>query len=409
MHSLWLIARYEYRRIAGHRSFIISTLALPVLIVGLMALIVIVEEGAGGNRTPIGYVDESGLLAPASPQEDDADEIPVLRFSDLAAGQEAVRAGQVQALFVVPKDYLTQPAVDLFVFEEDASDRVWRRWNAYLRQALLSGYPEEVRDRVTGDVDVLLRDASGRKEIDEGNIVGILVPMVSAILFMVTAMMSSGYLLQAVVSEKENRTMEVMVTSVTPGRLIAGKTVGLMAVALTQMAIWAVTLAAALTIAARVSEDLPLIAIPWGTLGLSMLYFLPSFALLAGVMVAIGGVVDEARHAQSLSGPLTLPFILPFTLIPVVLGNPNGLFVTIMTMFPTTSFLTIAVRSAFGVVPVWQMVVAWVLLVASAGASVWLAGKVFRLGMLLYGQRLSFRDVAASLRGEQRSRAEAGR
>ncbi|NLD42659.1 MAG: hypothetical protein GX657_04100, partial [Chloroflexi bacterium] len=68
MHSLWLIARYEYRRIAGHRSFIISTLALPVVIVGLMALIIIVEEGAGGNRTPIGYVDESGLLAPAGPQ-----------------------------------------------------------------------------------------------------------------------------------------------------------------------------------------------------------------------------------------------------------------------------------------------------------------------------------------------------
>ena len=202
--------------------------------------------------------------------------------------------------------------------------------------------------------------------------------------------------------------MEVMVTSVTPGRLIAGKTVGLMAVALTQMAIWAITLAAALTVAARVSEDLPLIAIPWGTLGLRCSTSSPRLRL-AGVMVAIGGVVDEARHAQSLSGRLTLPFILPFTMIPVVLGNPNGLFVTIMTMFPTTSFLTIAVRSAFGVVPVWQMVVAWVLLVASAGASVWLAGKVFRLGMLLYGQRLSFRDVAASLRGEQRSRAEAGR
>mgnify|MGYP007068818089 CR=1 FL=1 len=104
MHSLWLIARYEYRRIAGHRSFIISTLALPVVIVGLMALIIIVEEGAGGNRTPIGYVDESGLLAPAGPQEDRGGPVgawPALPDRGDGSHSEIFSMGSTRSIFAV--------------------------------------------------------------------------------------------------------------------------------------------------------------------------------------------------------------------------------------------------------------------------------------------------------------------
>ncbi|NLD74922.1 MAG: ABC transporter permease, partial [Chloroflexi bacterium] len=281
------------------------------------------------------------------------------------------------------------------------------RWNGFVRAGLLASYPEEIRERAVEGPEVTLRSADGARTLEEGDVAGVLAPIIAALLFMLTSMMSSGYLLQAVVSEKENRTMEIMATSVTPTQLIGGKALGLMAVALTQLGLWILTIGVGLAIAVSVFEDAPVIRIPWGLLGTVVLYFLPSYGLLAGIMIAIGGAVNEARHGQAVSGPLTLPFMLPFVLMPVLLSNPSGWLSVVMTLFPMTSLLTVTLRLGLAQVPMWQMIASWVLLVVSAAAAIWLAGRVFRLGMLRYGQRLDFRQIVAALRAERSGTVEA--
>ncbi len=408
MRNTWLVLRYEYLRMAAKRSFLISTLALPLVFGLIVALSIVTGEGAGGDARPIGYVDAAGLLPDAAPGGTGGDNLALIRYATAPEGEAAVRAGTVQALFVLPADYVARPQVDVTVLDQSPSDRAWSRWNAFVRDGLLAAYPAALVERVAGGVDVIVRDVGGSREIDQGNVSGIVIPVIAAILFMIGAAMSSGYLLQAVVSEKENRTIEIMATSVTPAQLIGGKTIGLMCVSLAQMAIWLVTGAAAAAIYVALAANPPEIHIPWGQLAVMLAYLLPSYGLIAAVMVAIGGIVDDARRAEALSGPLMMPFMLPMALIPVMITTPTGPLITAMTLFPTTAFLTISMRSAFSVVPMWQMVVAWVLLVATAGVAMWLASRIFRLGMLLYGQRLTIRQIVADLRSAPRERQEAG-
>jgi len=402
MRNVWLVLRWEYLHMAAKRSFLISTLALPIGFGLIVAVTILVAEGTGGDARPIGYVDVAGVLPEPVAVETGEEDLAVIRYPSVAEGEEAVRAGTVQVLFVLPPDYVTDPGVDVVVLDHGPSDRAWSRWNSYVRDGLLLSYPRHVRERVTADAAAIVRDAAGYREIDETNVASIVIPVIAAVLFMVGSAMSSGYLLQAVVTEKENRTMEVMVTSVTPSQLIAGKTVGLLSVALTQLAIWVGAGLAALAVYAALSPDALEVAVPWGSLLLMLAFLLPSYGLLAAVMVAIGGIVDDGRHAEALSGPLMLPFMAPMAMMPYMITRPSGPLITALTLFPTTSFLTISVRSAFGTVPAGQLVLSWLLLAGSTAGAMWLAGRIFRLGMLMYGQRLSLRQIMADLRGPAR-------
>jgi ABC-2 type transport system permease protein len=213
-------------------------------------------------------------------------------------------------------------------------------------------------------------------------------------------MMGAGYMLGVVANEKENRTMEVMLTSVTPGQLIGGKTLGLLAATLTQLAIYAVAAVVGLVLAGQYVPELQQVVVPWDYLAVMVLFFLPAYALLAGIMVAIGAVVTELQQGQQIAGILNLFFMLPVFLLPVLFENPNHPLMIFFTLFPITSFLTVSLRWGLGTVPLWQIGVGWVLLVAAAILMIWAAARVFRAGMLRYGQPLDFKAAAAAIRGK---------
>ncbi len=164
-------------------------------------------------------------------------------------------------------------------------------------------------------------------------------------MFYVFAVLSSaGYMLQAVTTEKENRTVEVLATSLSPMQLITGKAVGLFAVAMTQLTVWASTAVVALVIAAVVTDLFQGVAIPWTLMGVVVIYFVPSFALVAGIMIALGGVVPDLQQGQQIAGIVNLFFIMPFFLFAAILARPDSPLAVAMTLFPTTAFLTVAMR-----------------------------------------------------------------
>ena len=191
-----------------------------------------------------------------------------------------------------------------------------------------------------------------------------------------------------------------MVTSVTPLQMIGGKAVGLMAVSLTQLALWLAVGAMALVIGANYVPLLQTISIPWSFLLITVLYFIPSYALIAGMMTAIGGAVTELRQGQQIAGFLNLLFAAPFFFIALIIGRPDSPILVVLTLFPTTSFITVMMRWAINVVPLWQMVLSWLILMGSAFLSVYASAKIFRVGMLRYGQGMRLRGVLAAVRGK---------
>ncbi|MGD8753413.1 MAG: ABC transporter permease, partial [Anaerolineales bacterium] len=320
-------------------------------------------------------------------------------FPDQGAAIAALQAGEIQGFHVIPIDYPDNLQVDLYYLDERPDHDVLVDFDNFVRANLLKQGPNQIQSRIIEGSDLIVRSASGEREFREGvGFVAVLLPFVVTLFFVFAVMSSAGYFLQAVTDEKENRTMEIMITSISPEQLIAGKALGLMAVALTLVVIWVFTLVVSLLVAPRFIEELQGITLPWEVLVVFAAFFIPSFALIAGMMTAIGGTVTELQEGQQIAGFMNLLFTFPLFLSVIVFANPNSPVLIMLSFFPTTAFITLTMRWGFTIIPTWQLIVSWCLLTISAVLSIWAASKIFRLGMLRYGQRLNLKSALSALR-----------
>jgi ABC-2 type transport system permease protein len=400
MRKLWLVAKHEYLRMVRRRSFLVGTLAVPVLMAVVIGISIAFSIGTRDDR-PLGYVDLARVLeAGVRPSSEGMVRWVEMRaFADEASARAALEDGEVQAFYVLSADYRQEGKLALYYWDDPPSDAVREQFDGYLRANLVADLPQDVGRRTMDGMSLTVRSVDGSREFSSENFMAIVLPFGAGFFFMIAVMSSSGYLLQAVTTEKENRTMELMITSIRPGQLVAGKAVGLMAVSLTQLAVWSLAIVVGLAVGAQFLEPLRATRVPWAALGIALLYFFPAYALVAGIMIAIGSAVTETRQGQQIASILNLTFTAPFFFVALIMANPSSPFMVAMTLFPTTAFLTVIMRWSLAVVPLWQMALSWVLLVTSAGLSVWASARVLRVGMLRYGQRLDFRGMVRAVRG----------
>jgi ABC-2 type transport system permease protein len=194
--------------------------------------------------------------------------------------------------------------------------------------------------------------------------------------------------------------MEIIVTSVSPDEIMAGKISAIFAIGLTQMLAWAVVVAVGLVVARARFEELSTFRLDWSYVVLILVTFLPAYILITSLLAAIGSITTELRESSQLSTLVTLPTFVPAWFTPVLINNPNGVLSVILTMFPLTAPLTLSIRWAFTNIPLWQIVLSLGLLMASAIGSIFLAARTFRAGMLRYGQRLSWDEVRQAIGGQ---------
>lgn len=402
MAKLWRVARYAYRDMVRRRSFLIGTLGIPLLMV-VVLVISIATSINSLEGLPLGYVDQAGVLDPGVPlpPNDGGPEIELRAFADEQAARAALEAGQIQAFVVLPADYVSSGRSIVYHTGEAPDELAWSRLADLVRANLVSGAAPQVQERLVEGFSSVTRSADGRREIGSNNWLNFVLPMALGVFFTIAILSSSGYLLRAVTTEKENRTMEIMVTSLSPEQLMVGKALGLIGVSLTQLGIWALTVVIGLIIGAQFVDVLQTARVPWAALGVAVLYFVPSFALVAGMMISIGSMVTDTQQGQQISGVLSLFFSLPFFFIALIMANPNNPVVVILSLLPPTAFLTILLRWGMVVIPLWQMALSWVLLMLSAGFSLWAAARIMRVGMLQYGQRLDLRAALRALRARR--------
>lgn len=402
MRELWIVAQEEYRTRVRQRSFLLGILAIPLLIIVSAGVSILVSLGRTDSR-PVGYVDQAGVLAAAvapAPEEGE-DPLETRAYADPAAARAALDAGAIQAYYVLPADYLESRQVDLYYQERGPSMATQNEFGRFIRANLLVGEPFGTRPWVLEGPELKILSADGTRDWSSANFASIILPYLVGFFFFFAVMSCSGYMLEAVTDEKENRTIEIMATSMTPEQLVGGKALGLMGVALTQVAIWIAAVVVAILIAAPFVPFLQNVQVPWGLVVVFALFFLPSFTLINGMIIAIGGAVPDHRQGQQISGILNMLFVLPMLLSAIVFVDPDSPVLVALTFFPTTSMLTIVLRWGMTVIPFWHLAVSWVLLTAAAGLSVWAAARIFRQGMLRYGQALNLREVLAGLRARR--------
>jgi ABC-2 type transport system permease protein len=398
MHNFWLVAKQEFRTTVLRRSFLLLTLLVPVGLAVLVAFGYLVAT-SGESRLPIGYIDQAGIFPEGTTEGRSASGSVVARaYADDAAARAALERGEIQAYFILPPDYPTDLAIDVYYLEKPPSGDAWVAFDDFVRETLVTELPVPVQERLLQGPSVTVTDIVSGRQFGEDSIGTIIAPFVLAIFFFFGTLAAAQYMLSVVANEKENRTLEIMVTSVTPFQLIGGKTAALIVATLLQLALNVATVMLLLGVAGQFIPGIPAVPVPWGYLGLMTLYFLPSYALLAGVMIAIGSAVTGLEQGQQVAGLLNLVFGFPLYVIPVVFENPGHPLLVVLTLLPPTAFMSIALRWGLGTVPYWQMGLSWVLLVLAAGGMIWLAARVFRASMLRYGQRLTLKGIAAAIR-----------
>ncbi len=399
MRNFWLVAKAEYLKKVTSKGFWLASLSLPLLIGVLMAVIIFFAL-KGDSNTPLGYVDQAGILKAGAWQAEKGKHVRIQPYPDEAAARQALERGEIQGYYMLPADFLT--ARDLHLFYKNDEPGVLQRddFTAFLRLSLAAGAPEEVRPRLVEEPELIIRTPDGSKEVSRRDLLQILLPFVAGIVLVLANMGNAGTLLQVVADEKESRTIEILLTSLSPEQLIGGKVLGLLGVAFTQMGMWTIAAVGGVAVGAQFLESLQSMRLPWGFLLLVVAFFVPTFAMVAGVMTAIGGSVTEVTQGQQIAGVLNLFFMLPLMLSAVILLSPDSPVVVFMTLFPTTSFATIALRWGYAAIPFWQLAAGWILLVITALTSVWASARIFRLGMLRFGSPLDLRTALSSLRGK---------
>ena len=400
MKKILQIAWREYGRHVFTRRFRLVLLSVPLLVVftiGMVFLVIYLES----DTTPLGYVDHSDLLADPLPSPEvrwPVQQTPIMAFSSEENAQQALQDGVIQGYYIIPEDY-QQTGVAELVYNEEPKGMSQEQFISFLAVNLLTSQPQDVALRISEGTTVVVRSADNSREASEGNPLAIILPFISGLIFFFAIATSSGYLLQAVVEEKENRTMEILVTTVSPGQLMAGKIIGDIAIGFTQLFAWLVFIIVGVMVGSNWIEFLQGMQVPWSSLGLMLLVMLPAFVMICALMAAVGATVTEASEGQQVMGFFTIPLYLPYMLLAVLMENPNSPLAVGLSLFPLTAPMTISIRAGFAVVPAWQLVLSVGILVASAAGALWFAGRAFRLGMLRYGQRLRWKEVFSQGRG----------
>jgi ABC-2 type transport system permease protein len=393
VHKFRLIARREYVANVRRRTFLLVTFGMPVLFLALMALSIVGSVASQGDPSTLGYVDRSGVLTAGK------DNPGFRAFPTVESANASLKAEDIRGYYLLSPDYPSSGKAQLFYWQREPDAALQTRFDSFLKANLVAGLGPAVAARaLDGPTDFVVRSADGSRQMNGQGFVSLLLPFVLGLFFSFGLMNASGYLLRAVSDEKENRTIEIMTTSMSPGQFIAGKAVGLVGVALTQVLLWALVVLGGVAVAAVFVHSLAAVQISWSLILLLVAYFVPLFTLASTLVIMLGVAVTDTRQGQQIAGALSILFLLPLFFSSLLGSNPDGPLMVVLTLFPTTSLLTLAIRWAATLVPAWQVVASWLILAVCAGAGLWSAPRVFRHGMLRYGRRMTLRAMLSAVR-----------
>lgn len=391
-----LIAKREYIQHVRRKSFI-GVLLMPLIMLMIIAIIIFVTYTSieASNRGTIGYIDPSNALRDAVSPPNTT--YPVVAYANEETANTALTNKTLIAYFKLAPDFAKSSRAEL-IFLEKAPDRnAIRTFEQFAKSALLRNSPPEIQAREKNGITLILETPDKTRSFGGINIINWLLPIGVGVLFIIALFSGAQYLVQAVLEEKENRTMEVMVTSVTPLQMLTGKLIGLAAVGLTQIGAWLMGILMVLAALQQFVPQLQNARIEPSFIVIALLLFVLQYLLFGALMIGLGSAVANAKDGQQLATPFVLLSLVPEFMIPLIFLNPNGVISVGLSIMPITSSLALLLRYAVTDVPLWQIALALALQSLAVIAALWLSARIFRLGMLRYGQRVGLTEIWQTL------------
>jgi ABC-2 type transport system permease protein len=417
MRNVLLIIRREFLERVRTRSFVLSTLLFPLFFAAMIFLPPLLQSG-GGERTlvlvdqsPAGIGQSVAQALQAPREEKNAIRYTIERTEGPLEPQRArlnarVEAKEIDGYLWIEPDVVTTSEVQYRARDvtrvrvvEDIEQAV----TAAVRQERLRGQgltAAQVAQLVRG-VDVKAARITGEGE-EGGNIFATMITAyIIGIMFMQLIVLFGQNAMRSVLEEKTNRIVEVIVSSVHPTQLMAGKVLGVAAVAVLQVGIWAgfsmlmASQGARVGMSAGALRAADLGPAVWATI---LVYFVLGFILYAAMYAAAGSMVTSEQEAQQLAVPLMLPLFVPILFIMPVLTDPLGSTARTLSLIPLTAPVVMPMRAVATEIPPLEIAASIALLIAGVLVVLWLAGKIYRVGILSTGKKPSFGELMRWLR-----------
>ena len=432
MRNIGLIIVREFKERVYKKSFIITTLLMPLLFAAISVAPALIMFYATGDTKSISVIDNSGIIAQQL-ESDESVAFEIIPNGDLQEELKKSLESDNFGLLYIGEDVVTNPNnVQLYtnssssmLVEEYIVDQI----EEIIEAERLKEYNINDLKQILEKIEVNISLSTFRNDKENAasssaasSFVGIALGFVLYFFLIVYG----SIVMQSIIEEKSSRILEVLVSTVRPFDMMMGKILGVAAVAVAQIAIWGVLIVAmsALLVPAVMPDDIlaSVEAIKGGAdvmsmasngvdiemvtaiasltntgyiakiIGLLLVFMVGGFLLYAAMYAAVGASVDTAQDAQQLTTPIMLPIILSFIILTTVMNDPNSPLVVWCSMIPFTSPIIMMGRIPSGI-PTWEIVTSLVLLFATFIVMVWLAGKIYRVGIFMHGKKPTFKEL----------------
>lgn len=426
MNKIRIIIAREFTERARKKSFIVTTLLMPLFMIGMMVAPSLVMLYGGSEQKEVVVLDPSGIVGSRlnSSQEvvftleNDISKEEACRKYDAESGifgilyiaEDVSQSGQVQFITNSSSSLMLEELITSQIKSIIEQEKLKERYNIDNLDQMLQDVATPIllntfENNGTGNEEEMESTSAGINYI-----LGILLGMMLYMIIIIYGQM----VLTSVVEEKSSRVIDVMVTSCTPFQLMMGKILGIASVALTQIAIWAVLIIAAskflipsiFSADVVASSDMMMQGVI-GTLGDTgyiaqlfvylALFILGGFLLYASLYAAAGSAVDSVQDGQQFNTIIMMPIILSIIVMMTVFNDPNSPIAFWASVVPFTSPIVMIARIPFGI-PTWEIVTSIVVLYLSFLLTTWLAAKIYRIGIFMHGKRPSWRELAEWLK-----------
>lgn len=394
--KFWLIAAHEYQYNFRRPMYLFTAFGLPLLMIVVMYVVVVViikdaKDLSGFDH--VGYVDLSseGVLA----NLDDDRPSRFIAFENEDAARAALDEGAVGAYLVVGGDYMSTGQVALYS-TKSIPENLKSEINTLLSQGVANLAPAGTPiERLIDPLNVQkIRSLSDGSEFSDPEelMPRFILPIIFSMVMFMGINITSQLLMGGVVEEKENRMMEVLVTSCTPSDLLWGKVIGLGGIALTQIVTWLLSGYVLASFQADVGGFMSNANITIGQIAFFLLVFLLNYFLFAAISIGIGASVTAEQEARQFASIFSLIGILPMMFLAAYITNQK-LVVIGLSLFPLTAPMSLIIGLSFDILPTWLILLSIGMLTVSVVLAIFVSVYVFRLGMLMYGQRLGLRQL----------------
>ena len=430
MNKLGLIIAREYMSIVGRKSFILLTLGMPLLFIIIMAVPIGLAylNDKGSDTQKIAVIDETGRYAAALKSDDMYNFVAIKGDTVTNAREFYDKAnGSLDAIIIIPRDVDSTGVVNIFsegTITPALVSSVRNVLSDTIETAHLTtmGIPniQEMVEKAHVDVDVRsIKWSETGDEQESSTEAAMGLGLMLSIFTYMFVLMYGAMIMNSVIEEKTNRIVEVVVSSCRPFQLMLGKIIGVGLVGLTQMLIWIVLLVVVAMVAGSVfgmgnlspdavspealasAKDMGAMeAIVRETLSINyipiivgfILYFIGGYLLYSSLFAGLGSAVDQASDSSQFTTPVILVMLIAFYAGMACMQNPSGPTAVWCSIIPFTSPVVMMIRLPFGV-PFWQLALSLGLLFGTAIGITWLAARIYRRGILHYGQKASFKDL----------------